>query len=79
MKTLIEDSGAPQRADAALSPALVKLGTFQQLAGVKAIVSVIDALRGAEEIKRKRYTHLGIGVGQRERKIYLFLLFGTAR
>jgi uncharacterized protein YkwD len=79
VKTLIEDSGAPQRADAALSPALVKLGTFQQVAGVKVIVSVIDALRGAEEIKRKRYTHLGIGVGQRERKIYVFLLFGTAR
>jgi uncharacterized protein YkwD len=79
VKTMIEDGGAPQRADAALTPALVKLGTFQQVAGVKVIVSVIDALSGAEEIKRKRYTHIGIGVGQRERKIYLFLLFGSAR
>jgi len=79
MKTMIEDGGAPKRADAALSPALRKLGTFQQVAGVKVIVSVLDALRGAEEIKRKRYSHLGIGVSQHEGKIYLFLLFGTAR
>jgi len=79
VETMIADAGEPTRADAALTPALARLGTFQQVAGVKVIVSVIDALQGAEEIKRARYTHLGIGVGRLKEQILIFLLFGTAR
>lgn len=75
VRTLIEDEGKQARADRALSVALGRLtGRFSRVDGLHVRVSVIDALEKAEEIQRKRYTHVGIGVGQLQGQVLIFLL-----
>jgi uncharacterized protein YkwD len=75
VRTLIEDDGKQVRADRALSAALGRLtGRFGRVDGLHVRVSVIDALEKAEEIQRKRYTNVGIGVGQLQGQVLIFLL-----
>ena len=57
--TLLEDGGSAQRADAALSPALARLGTFQQVAGVRVVVSVE---RESRRVVRIDVVDTGIGI-----------------
>ena len=63
------------KADATLAAALRHLGNrFHRIDGLHVRVSVIDALEQAEEIKRKRYSSVGIGVGQVGEQVLIFLL-----
>ncbi len=77
---VLKARGDQSAADRALERALTKLGpSYQRVEGVLVRVSVLEALSQAEEIKRNRATHIGVGVGQLEQQLVIFVLQGTSR
>jgi len=81
VKVLLSGGGTVRsRADATLGAALQRMGDrFGRIDGLHVRLSVIDALEQAEEIQRKRYAHLGIGVGRSGEQIVIFLLLAGGR
>lgn len=80
VKTVIAHDGDQTQANAHLSKALRRLGNrFSQVDGLTVKLTVLDTLAQAEEILRKRYTHLGLGVDKLQGHVLVFLLLGSAR
>jgi uncharacterized protein YkwD len=77
---LADNGGAQDKADAWLEAALPgAAGRFTRVDGLNVRVGAIEALSQAEELLRRRHTHLGIGVTQLGQQIGIFLLLATAK
>jgi len=80
VRNLLAGADRKAEADATLAQALRQLGgRFTRVDGLHVRVSVIDALEQAEELSRKRYTHLGIGVGRSGEQVVIFLLLAGSK
>lgn len=80
VRTLLAGGDRKGAADAALSTALRRLGgSYSRVDGLHVKLSVIEALGRAEEITRRRYSHVGIGVGRSGDQVVIFLLLAGTR